>query len=271
MIDLNDIDISRIISLLKEMKGIDFSDYAQSSLKRRIIRFFEINGISDVTEFTRRMKIENEFPDFFINEITVNVTEMFRDPAFWCVLRDKVIPELNKRPLINIWHAACSSGEEVFSMAILLKELEILDKCKITATDLNLNILRIAQNGVYPLKSQELNGKNYTQFGGKGKLSDYYSIQEKNVVFNQELIRNTKFKFHDLTKDGPFGIFDLIICRNVFIYFNFNLQERVVAIFNRSLGKNSYLAIGSKESISWNRSAMNFKDVNFELKIFQKN
>jgi chemotaxis protein methyltransferase CheR len=271
MSDLNDNDISTIIRLVKELKGIDFSDYAQSSLKRRIFRFFEINNISDINEFQLKMKVEKEFPDFFINEITVNVTEMFRDPAFWCVLRDTVIPELNNREIINIWHAACSSGEEVFSMAILLEEAGMLHKCNITATDLNLNILRIAQNGIYPLKCQELNSKNYTQFGGKEKLEKYYTVEEKNVVFNKDLISNTKFKFHDLTKDGSFGTFDLIICRNVFIYFNFMLQERVVAIFNRSLTKNSFLAIGTKESISWNRSALSFKEVNFELKIFQKN
>jgi chemotaxis protein methyltransferase CheR len=270
MSDLNEIDISAIIKLLKDMKGIDFSDYAQSSLHRRIIRFFEINKIADLSDFRNRMKFDKEFPDFFINEITVNVTEMFRDPAFWTVLRDTVIPELNKRPVINIWHAACSSGEEVFSMAILLKESDILEKCMITATDVNINTLRIAQNGVYQRKSQELNGKNYTLFGGKGKLEDYYTVQDMNVAFNQELISKTKFKFHDLTRDSPFGTFDLIICRNVFIYFNFNLQERVVAVFNRSLAKNSYLAIGTKESISWNRSALNFRDVNFEYKIFQK-
>lgn len=268
--DLSDIDISSIIRLLKEMKGIDFSDYAQSSFKRRILRFFEINNISDLAAFMHRMKFEKEFPDFFINEITVNVTEMFRDPAFWSVLRDTVVPELNKKPLINIWHAACSSGEEVFSMAILLSENGILNKCKITATDLNMNILKIAQKGIYPLKSQALNSKNYILFGGKKKLEEYYTIQEKNVAFNQDLIGNTNFKFHDLTKDGPFGMFDLIICRNVFIYFNFTLQERVVSVFNRSLGKYSFLAIGSKESISWNRSAISLKDVNFDLKIFQK-
>jgi chemotaxis protein methyltransferase CheR len=121
MIDLNEMDIIAIIRLLKEIKGIDFSDYAQSSLKRRILRFFEINSIRDLNDFSMKMRLDQEFPDHFINEITVNVTEMFRDPGFWSAIRDIVIPELNKRPVINIWHAACSSGEEVLSMAILLK------------------------------------------------------------------------------------------------------------------------------------------------------
>jgi chemotaxis protein methyltransferase CheR len=133
-----------------------------------------------------------------------------------------------------------------------------------------MNILHIAQGGIYPAKVQELNEKNYIRFGGRKKLSDYYTLQDKNVLFDKELTCNTRFKFHDLAKDGPFGTFDLIICRNVFIYFNFILQERVVDIFNRSLGRNSYLSIGSKESISWNRSALNFREIDSESKIFQK-
>jgi chemotaxis protein methyltransferase CheR len=270
MVDLKDIDMKAIIKLVKDIKGIDFSDYAQSSLKRRIARFFEIKNLNDLTEFTIKMQTDKDYSDLFINEITVNVTEMFRDPAFWSALRDTILPELNQRPTINIWHAACSSGEEVLSMAIVLKESNMLDKCNIVATDLNQNILKVAQQAIYPIKYQELNSKNYISYGGKGKLEDYYTIQDKRVSYDKELLKNTKFKYHDLSKDGPFGIFDIIICRNVFIYFNFVLQERVVDILSRSLSRNSYLSIGSKESISWNRSSMNFTEINAEQKIFQK-
>jgi chemotaxis protein methyltransferase CheR len=270
MTELGETEIKSIVSIVREAKGIDFTDYAQSSLKRRITRFFEMHSVSDIAEFRRRMSSDAAFPGQFINEITVNVTEMFRDPSFWGALKAIVLSGFNDHQILNIWHAACSTGEEVVSMAIMLKEAGLLHKCRITATDLNVNALNIARTSIYPLKRQELNSKNYEKAGGTEILSHYYTVKDKSVIYKEELSANTKFIYHDLSKEGTIGIFDIIICRNVFIYFNSDLQERVVDIFSRSLKKDSILAIGSKESISWNRAARNFTELNFEEKIYKR-
>jgi chemotaxis protein methyltransferase CheR len=263
-------DIKRVIDTIYLSRGVDFSNYAFSSLKRRIKRFLEINKIHDINEFILKLKEEGEFADIFIKEVTVNVTEMFRDPSFWIVLRDTIIPQIGFNNTLKIWHAACSTGEEVYSMAILLKEAGLLKYSTITATDINKHVLKVASRGVYTIRSQEVNSKNYEQFGGKVKLSDYYSISDSMVHFDKQLITNVDFKCHDLALDGPIGKFDLILCRNVLIYFNFDLQEKVLQTFTQSLPKNSYLGIGSKESINWCRSARLFEEVSLEEKIYRK-
>lgn len=271
MTKLDETKMTSLFAALKEARGIDFSDYAQSSLQRRIIRFCEISKLEDESELLYKIRFDKGFADNFINEITVNVTEMFRDPPFWTVIRDTVLPELNKRAIINIWHAGCSVGEEVFSMAILLKEAGMIGKTRIIASDINLDAIRIAQSGVSNLKNQELNAKNYNRFGGTASFSDYYRVEENKVFFDKELLRKVEFKKHDLTSDGFIGVFDLIICRNVFIYFNFNLQEKVLGLFTQSLTKDSFLGIGSKESITWCKAARFLSNVSIEDKIFRRN
>lgn len=263
-------DIKRIIETIYVTRGVDFSNYAFSSFKRRIKRFIEINKIRDINEFILRIREDGELADIFIKEITVNVTEMFRDPSFWIVLRDTIIPQIKFDTKLNIWHAACSTGEEVYSMAILLKEAGLLKHTTITATDINKHVLNVATKGLYPLRYQETNSKNYEQFGGKNQLTDYYTTSENNVQFDESLMKGVEFRCHDLAQDAPLGKFDLIICRNVLIYFNFELQEKVIQTFLQSMSKGSCLGIGSKESISWCRSARMFEEVSFEEKIYRK-
>lgn len=263
-------DIKKIIETIYVTRGVDFSDYAFSSFKRRVKRFLEINKLHDVNEFISRIREDAEFADVFIKEITVNVTEMFRDPSFWVILRDSIIPKIKFDSTLKIWHAACSTGEEVYSMAILLKEAGLLSCSEITATDINKHVLRVATKGVYPLRNQETNIKNYEQFGGKETLSDYYTATDNSVQFDKQLIANVDFRCHDLAQHELLGKFDLIICRNVLIYFNFELQEKVLQTFVQSLSKDAYLGIGSKESINWCRSARAFKEISFEEKIYKK-
>jgi chemotaxis protein methyltransferase CheR len=262
--------IDSLLQVIKEVKGIEFREYAQPSLERRIYRFIEINKVSGFDDLKKKIKFENGFADNFIHEITVNVSEMFRDPVFWSTLRETVLKEIKNQSIIKIWHAGCSMGEEVYSMAVLLREENLLYKSRIVATDINIDALKIAQSGVYPLKNQELHSKNYLLAGGKGNLCDNYKIKDKMVQYDQELVKKIEFKRHDLSSDLHFGSFDLIICRNVFIYFGLNLQERVLGIFNESLNENSFLCIGSKESISWLKAARFFKPVSIENKIFKK-
>lgn len=263
-------DIKKIIDAIRKSKGIDFSDYAFSSFKRRINRFLEIKKMRSIDELIGKIQTEGDFTDLLIKEITVNVTEMFRDPSFWIVLRDTVIPQIANNHALNIWHAACSTGEEVYSMAILLKEIGLLKKSSIVATDLNNNVLDIATRGLYSIRSQELNSKNYEVFSGKKNLSDYYTVHDGMVQYDKHLISNVKFSCHNLAQDGPFGKFDLIICRNVLIYFNFDLQEKVIFTFGQSLGKNAFLGIGSKESLTWCKSSRMFEEVSVEEKIYRK-
>ena len=270
MIDLENQEINSIIDLLKLKRGTDLSDYARSSLSRRVNRFFELKKISCIKDFKRRMQDEKEFADCFIDEVTVNVTEMFRDAGFWIEIRNTVLPKLAERQVINIWHAACSTGEEVYSMAILLKEAGLYEKCRIVATDLNSAALQKSESGVYPLKNQLLNERNYNMFSGKKALNHYYERDKNQVKFDPGLIKNVRFKKHDLVLDGPIGLFDLIICRNVLIYFNFNLQEKVLNLFTQSLADNSYLGIGSKESINWTRAEKHFQTVSMDEKIYKK-
>jgi chemotaxis protein methyltransferase CheR len=263
-------DIKRVTDTIFASTGIDFSNYAFSSFKRRIIRFFEINKVRDLNAFLEKVLTDRNYADTLVREITVNVTEMFRDPSFWKVLRDNILPEISDKKTINIWHAACSTGEEVYSMLILLKEAGLLNKSRIIATDLNSNVLKVAERGIYSQRNLDTNIKNYIQFGGTCELSDYYSVVDNSIHFNLSLADNVEFKCHNLAQDGPISGFDLILCRNVLIYFNFELQEKVINTFNESMGEGSFLAIGSKESIRWCKASTHFSEENYDEKIYRK-
>ncbi|ELR70408.1 Chemotaxis protein methyltransferase CheR [Fulvivirga imtechensis AK7] len=262
-------DLKRITELVKTKYNYDFTNYAMSSFKRRILRILEIHNLT-VEELIKRLH-ESSFLDDFLNEITVNVTEMFRDPPFWRVLRDDIIPAiLLNHQKIRIWHAGCSSGEEVFSMAILLKEMGILENVSVIATDLDTNILEVAKSGAYNLKNMELNEKNYIRYQGTSSLSKYYKEANGKAVLDKSLIENVSFRKHDLVKGEVFNKFDLILCRNVMIYFNQTLQNDVLRKFHESLFKYGYLAIGSKESLIWCDIASKFIVVNNEEKVYKK-
>jgi chemotaxis protein methyltransferase CheR len=246
-------------------------NYALSSFKRRINRIMELYNFKSVDLLSKKIKEDRLFFEEFLSEITVNVTEMFRDPSLWRVLRDDVIPNiLLNHDSINIWHAGCSSGEEVLSMSILLKEMGILEKAKIIATDIDKVILDKAKKATFPAKNMELNEKNYIRFQGTESLSKYFSIQGQNAVMDPKLIANVSFREHDLVKGNVFNKFDLVLCRNVMIYFNQNLQNEVLKKIHESLFKYSYLIIGSKESLIWCEIANKFIVVNNEEKIYKK-
>jgi len=264
-------EIKRLAETVMDQYGYDFRNYALSSFKRRIIRIMELFNFNSIDLLTRRIKEDKLFFEEFLSEITVNVTEMFRDPSFWRILRDDVIPNiLLNHKSISIWHAGCSSGEEVFSMAILLKEMEILEKAKIIATDIDKVILDKAKNSTFPIKNMELNEKNYIRFQGSESLSNYFTIKNHNAIMDPSLIENVSFREHDLVKGIVFNKFDLVLCRNVMIYFNQNLQNDVLKKLHESLFKYSYLIIGSKESLIWCEIANKFIVVNNEEKIYKK-
>lgn len=270
--DLELSEIKKVSAFIKENFSYDFTNYALSSFKRRLLRVMELYKFSTADEIISRLQKEPDFHKTLLVEITVNVTEMFRDPSLWRILRDQVIPNLLQvQSEIKIWHAGCSSGEEVYSMCILLHELGVLDKVKLTATDIDHVILQKAKKGRYSLKNtQDVNDKNYIRFEGKTKLSDYYTIDGQEVVMNQDLIRNVTFREHDLVRSGWFSKFDIILCRNVMIYFNQNLQNEVFRMFHQSLFNYAYLIIGAKETLVWCDIANKFITVNNEEKIYKK-
>lgn len=230
----------------------------------------ELKNLS-VEALLKKLSETPGFIDEFLDELTVNVTEMFRDPGFWRVMRDEIIPGIllnNKQ--FKIWHAGCSSGEEVLSMAILLREMGIHEDVTLFATDLDINILEKAKACSYPIKNMELNEKNYIRLEGKGSLKDYYKEENGRAVFDKSLMKNVTFRKHDLVTGEIFNKFDLILCRNVMIYFNQALQNDVLRKFHNSLFKYGYLAIGSKESLIWCDIASKFIVVNNEEKVYKK-
>ncbi|MEL7003073.1 MAG: protein-glutamate O-methyltransferase CheR [Bacteroidota bacterium] len=262
-------DLKKITELVKFRYEYDFTNYAMSSFKRRIARILEMKNLT-IDGLLKKLE-DRSFIDEFLNEITVNVTEMFRDPSFWRVLRDDIIPGiLLNHPKIRIWHAGCSSGEEVFSMTIMLKEMGILDSASIIATDLDVDILERAKSGVYNIKNMDLNEKNYIRFQGNTSLRDYFEEKNGKAVFDKSLVENVSYRKHDLVKGDIFNKFDLVLCRNVMIYFNQTLQNDVLKKFHESLFKYGYLAIGSKESLIWCDIANKFIVVNNEEKVYRK-
>lgn len=270
MQDIDIVDLKKISEFIFQKYQYDFRNYAMSSFKRRVQRILELKKLT-VDGLIKKLTETPSFINEFLDELTVNVTEMFRDPSFWRIMREEVIPAiLLNHKQFKIWHAGCSSGEEVLSMAILLKEMGILDSVQLYATDLDTTILERARSATYSLKNMELNEKNYIRFQGAGSLTDYYKVENGYAVFHNDLLANVNFRKHDLVLGEAFNKFDLILCRNVMIYFNQTLQNDVLKKFHESLFKYGYLAIGSKESLIWCDYANRFIVVNNEEKIYKK-
>ncbi|TAF66014.1 MAG: protein-glutamate O-methyltransferase CheR [Cytophagales bacterium] len=264
--------LKKITDIIQKRFDFDFGNYAMSSFKRRIQRVIEIYKYASIDALIDRLNdADHKFFQEFLSEITVNVTEMFRDPTFWRELKESIIPNLllNDRE-INIWHAGCSSGEEVFSMAILLTEMNLLGKAKIVASDVDNAILAKAREGKYPIKNMEVNQKNYERYEGSFLLQKYYKEEAGKAIMDKELVKNVEWREHNLVSGGSFAKFDLILCRNVMIYFNQQLQNTVLKTFHESLHKYCYLAVGSKESLIWCEIANKFVVVNNEEKIYKK-
>jgi len=264
-------EIRKITEIVKNKYNYDFTDYAMSSYKRRIQRILELYKFASARQLLEKIEQDAVFFETFLTEITVNVTEMFRDPSFWREIRDHIIPNiLLNHDSFSIWHAGCSSGEEVISMAILLKEMGIHNKVNIIATDIDKPILSKAMKAEYAVKNMELNEKNYIRYQGNASIHNYYDDKNGKAVFDPALLENVSFRNFDLVKGAAFNKFDLILCRNVMIYFNQNLQNRVLKMLHESLFKYGYLAIGSKESLIWCEIANRFIVANNEEKIYKK-
>lgn len=264
-----DEEINLLLNDLLEVYGYDFNYYSKASLKRRVNRLFALDKFRDFEEFRSKIISDTNYIKRFIEEITVNVTEMFRDSAFYKELRAVILPALGTNPFIRIWHAGCSTGEEVYSMAILLHEAGLLQKSLLYATDINPAVLEKAKSGIFPLGHMKSYSENYISSGGKEDFSSYYTANYEGGKFNPELRSKMIFSTHNLVSDRSFNEFHLIICRNVLIYFDKELQERVFQLFDESLGKLSYLALGSKETLKFSDIQNKYNQVGRE-KIWRK-
>ncbi|WP_034742103.1 CheR family methyltransferase [Halalkalibacter wakoensis] len=268
--EIEQIEIKLLLEGIYETYGYDFRNYAYSSIKRRVWYRAQIENVNTISEFQARVLYKPELMQQLLRDFSINVTEMFRDPSFFKAFRTEIVPVLQKLPFIRIWHAGCSSGEEAYSMAILLWEEGLYHKTKIYATDMDEDIIEKAKKGKVSLEQMQLYTKNYQQAGGKKEFSEYYSVEDNYVVLHPFLKENIVFAHHNLVTDHSFNEFHMIVCRNVLIYFNKKLTNRVYDLFYDSLSDKGYLGLGSKESISMYSSADLFDEVNTKEKIYNK-
>jgi chemotaxis protein methyltransferase CheR len=263
-------DLRLLLDTVHERVGLDFRDYAYSSLRRRIDRAVKETGSGSVSGLHLRLKSDDHLLTKLVRMLTVHTTAMFRDPAFFCALREQVIPVLRTYPFLRIWVAGCSTGEEVYSLSILLREEGLAERCRIYATDLSEAVLERARAGVFPLAAMQEYSRNYQLAGGKHPFSDYFTADSEWVVFGRQLRDNVVFGTHNLVSDASFNEFHLILCRNVMIYFRRELQERVHALFYESLGMFGYLGLGRSEAIRFTQYHNSYDVVNGRERLFRK-
>lgn len=256
---IEDWEVELLINEIYECHGFDFSEYSRASFKRRVARLYSMGKFDDFGQLLSKMRTDSGYINHMIEEITVNVTEMFRDPQFYKTLREDIIPKLASKPFIRIWHAGCASGEEVYSMAILLKEAGLLDKAILYATDINSVELDNARRGIFPLKAMKQYSENYLLSGGTADFSKYYSANYSSAIFDETLAQKMVFAQHNLVSDRSFNEFDMVICRNVMIYFDKSLQERVLTLFDSSLSPLGFLALGAKETLNHSNLKKHYK------------
>lgn len=253
-----------------ETHGYNFVNYARPSLKRRLNRLLALDRFSSLDAFKAKVLGDESYFRHFVEEVTVNVTEMFRDPAFYQLLRKEVLPAIAHAPLIRIWHAGCSTGEEVFSMAILLKEAGLLQRSLLYATDINPAVLEKVRKGIFPLRFMKQYSENYIQSGGSQDFSQYYTAKYDLAKFGEDLIRRMVISPHNLATDRSFNEFQLILCRNVLIYFDKDLQNKALQLFDDSLETGGFLALGTKESLRYSTISAKYRQLPQRLRIWKK-
>jgi chemotaxis protein methyltransferase CheR len=261
--------VTELIDLIKKVHGFDFSDYTKASLKRRLTRIMLMKRLG-VYDLKHLLFNDPNFFQEFLEEVTVNVTEMFRDPFFYKALNSLVLPYLSTYQHIKIWSAGCSSGEEAYSLAILMQEAGLKKRSFIYGTDINTDMLKKAKKGIYSLRSIKNYAENYQLTGISGHLTDHFTTMYDAATIHSELKHNTLFSIHNLISDTVFNEFQLICCRNVFIYFETQLQEKILGLFYDSLCPLGFLCLGSKENIRSDIFKKKFKEINLKENIYQK-
>jgi chemotaxis protein methyltransferase CheR len=247
---IEEVEIDLLLEAVYRLRGYDFRDYARPSLRRRIANRLRVEKVQTITGLLDKILRDASCMDRFVLGLSVNVSAMFRDPGFFCAMRKHVFPLLRTWPYIRIWQAGCSMGEEVYSVAIMLAEDGLIGRCRIYATDINETALQKAREGIYPLELMQRCTQNYIQAGGTRSFSEYYTAAYDNAIFTPALREHVVFAKHNLVTDGPFNEFSLILCRNVLIYFNRTLQDRVHRLLYDSLANFGVLGVGAQETLS---------------------
>ena len=269
VIENSDEEIETLLSDALEIYGYDFTGYSPASLKRRILRLYTLDKLVSFAEFRYRIRSEPGYFRRFLEQITINVTEMFRDPGFYKTIRNRVLPALGTYPFIRVWIAGCSTGEEAYSIAIILKELNLLGKSLIYATDINAAVLEKASHAIFPINRMQQYSENYNAAGGTENFSDYYSANYSLAKLDDSLKSKIIFSTHNLVSENSFNEFQLILCRNVLIYFDRDLQGKVLELFNNSLDNLGYICLGSKETLDFSSLSKKYKRLDNE-KIWRK-
>jgi len=268
--EVEEIEIDLLLEALFRRYGYDFRHYAKASITRRIRHLLGKTSHSRISEMIPELLYDKSFFEKIVYDFSITVTEMFRDPGFYRAIREKVIPYLKTYPFIKIWHAGCATGEEVYSIAIVLKEEGLYDRATIFATDFNNAALAKGKEGIYSLENIKQYTLNYQDAGGTSSFSEYYHAQYDSVIMDQSLKKNITFANHNLVTDNTFSEMHLILCRNVLIYFNKTLQDRVLRLFHDSLIHGGFLCLGTKESIQFADVAEAYERTDKKHKIYQK-
>jgi chemotaxis protein methyltransferase CheR len=267
---LEKIEVELLLEAVFRRYGFDFRAYAYASLRRRIWKRIHAEGLRTVSELQDRLLHDPSVMERLLLDLSVNVTAMFRDPNFYAAFRMQVVPLLRTYPFVRIWHAGCSTGEEVYSMAILLQEEGLYSKTRIYATDINEVVLQRAKAGIFPLDKMQEYTQNYLRAGGKRSFSEYYTAAYDGALFSPALRANVVFAQHNLVTDHSFSEFNVILCRNVMIYFDRTLQTRVHELFYESLPMFGILALGNKESLRFSKVEECYEVLDAREKIFRK-
>ena len=268
--DLERLEIELLLEGVYRHYGFDFRSYAYASIRRRLWKRVEGEGLATVSELQARILHDPDAMERLLLDLSVNVTAMFRDPSFYKEFRERVVPLLRTYPFIRIWHAGCSTGEEVFSMAILLEEEGLYDRARLYATDINDVVLQRARQGIFPLDRMQEYTENYLRAGGKRSFSEYYTAKYDGALFTPSLTRNIVFSQHNLVTDGSFAECNVVLCRNVLIYFDKTLQERVHGLFYDSLAMFGILGLGAKESLKFSKYEDCYEDLSGRDKLYRK-
>lgn len=267
---LEDLEIRLLLEGVHQHYGYDFRDYALSSLRRRVRERVRVEGVRTITGLAEKVLNDSGALERLLLAFSISVSSMFRDPRFYLAFRQKVVPILRTYPFIRIWHAGCSTGEEVYSMAIMLEEEGLYDRCRLYATDMNEVVLGSARQGIFPLSRMKQHTANYIDAGGRKAFSEYYTASYDSAIFSAAIRRNLVFAQHNLATDGSFNEFHVIMCRNVLIYFNKTLQERVVKLCLDSLARFGFLCLGAKESLRYSAHESTFQEFDPREKIYRK-
>jgi chemotaxis protein methyltransferase CheR len=267
---LDDLELRLLLDAVHQHYGYDFRGYARGSIKRRIWRRVLEENLHTISGLQERVLHDPACMERLLLDLSINVTSMFRDPTFYRALREKVVPLLRTYPFLRIWNAGCSTGEETYSLAMLLHEEGLGERSRIYATDINDVVLQRAKEGLFPIDKMREYTEHYIQSGGRSSFSDYYKVYGDVVRFDPELVDKVVFAQHNLVSDGSFNEFNLIVCRNVMIYFDRTLQDQVHQLFYSSLVRFGVLALGHKESIKFTSHADDYQELDGTEKIYRR-